>query len=62
MRVLHTCGGPEGVEHVADIQIDRKQRLGCGCVRHEGFRCDGSPIHVLTGGCGLHADDLEEPA
>lgn len=51
---LHTCAG---VDHEAPMEVERTVKLGCGCTRHEGHRCDGSPMHVLTGGCGLHDDE-----
>lgn len=43
-HILHTC---DGEDHSSAINKVKVVRLGCGCTRNEGARCDGTPIHWL---------------
>ena len=53
--VLHTCAGRE---HAADIQPEGLTKLGCGCTRARGTRCDGTPIEwIATAVCTRHRDE-----
>ena len=42
--VLHTCAGRD---HTAQIQPTRSVKLGCGCTKAIGVRCDGTPIEWI---------------
>lgn len=55
----------DGRRIVADIEITRETRLGCGCTRLEGVRPGPQPspvggVHIQTG-CGWHEDERWQP-
>lgn len=55
----------DGQRIVADIEITRETRLGCGCTRLEGIRPGPQPspvggVHLLTG-CSWHQDGRTDP-
>ncbi|MGE5828486.1 MAG: hypothetical protein ACM30G_09005 [Micromonosporaceae bacterium] len=55
VAVLHTCAGRE---HVVAIQPTRTLRLGCGCTKAIGVRCDGTPVEwIATAVCARHRDE-----
>jgi len=43
--LTHTC---YGTDHVADIRANVTTKLGCGCTRSNGRRCDGTAIEWLS--------------
>jgi len=55
MQLLHTCNGRN---HVTDIAPVTSTKLGCGCTRARGTRCDGTAIEwILTPVCGRHSSE-----
>lgn len=46
---VHTCWGGD---HTAPVSIRRRVQLNDGRLRHEGARCDGTPIALIEGGQG----------
>ena len=53
--VLHTC---DGRDHTAQIQPTRSVKLGCGCTKAIGVRCDGTPIEwIATAVCTRHREE-----
>lgn len=57
MDVFHTCSGRD---HTASLTPARVDRLGCGCTRNRGTRCDGSGIEWLNPvACGRHEYEAE---
>lgn len=56
LTVLHTCNG---IDHEAPIEVTKVVPLHCGCHRHEGYRCDGTAIHVIV---GAHCEAQEASA
>ena len=54
MNLTHTC---DGTDHIADIAPTATARLGCGCTRWRGVRCDGTRIEWLSGDCERHREE-----
>ena len=56
VRAVHTCSGRD---HIADVTVTSETRVGCGCTRLRGYRCDGTRIELLDGACAAALHDNE---